>query len=538
MAATLNKGGFFEVVTRFKRGIYESIVPYDFLCSQYGGKTHSMEALHGIIWMIISRAGAGVTVGPSSAEHECSSKGWANDAVVSKGKGCTVEALRDGVYNMENKLRTEGGKHDAGDGRSTHGGGGRKKDAEPKFCAMTCAAAAYDGDVRLSPLAPSNYQRTCRAVQALATVLAGATNYADAFFDFLAGGTEDALILKRLRFYLIATCDLPRDKDKGKKNRFCVNLCESRAQIEKAVKRAYTEALKRHTSWVAVDPTTRQLPANFFDLYVSDAKAKILAARRAAAAPAAAPRPKKKKRTRRAPAPAAAPAPSPPDLRELMWKPAVDLLRQRILHDDKPESDSSGDEDSGGDGFIDAQSTASPPLADDDSDDAAQLRLSPDELKSRITNLRACLGDLQGHFSAAVASDDDDDRGLQLTERVAGVVDELELHLKSDDGADNYDSADDDDAPPPPPPAPAGGGESSDDDVPPDDDDDDDDDDEDMSPPQPPPQAPKARKRARATSPPKQPPGNAKAPNPSPAKKLFAKKRAQTAKKKGPPRRR
>ena len=107
--AVLNKGGVFEVVTRFKRGIYETIVPYDFLCSQYGNKTHSMEALHGILWAMISRAGAGVTVEPSSAEHETSTQGWAHDAKVSEGEGCTVEALGDGaVFKMENKLRTEG----------------------------------------------------------------------------------------------------------------------------------------------------------------------------------------------------------------------------------------------------------------------------------------------------------------------------------------------------------------------------------------------------------------------------------------------
>ena len=62
-------------MTRFKRGIYETIVPYDFLCSQYGHKTHSMEALHGILWKIISRVGAGVIVQPSSAEHDSSVAG-------------------------------------------------------------------------------------------------------------------------------------------------------------------------------------------------------------------------------------------------------------------------------------------------------------------------------------------------------------------------------------------------------------------------------------------------------------------------------
>ena len=68
-------------------------------------------------------------------------------------------------------------RDDAGDVRSMHGRG--KKAALPKFCTMTCAAEASSGDLRISPLAPSNYRRTCEAVQNLVTALAGAANYGE-----------------------------------------------------------------------------------------------------------------------------------------------------------------------------------------------------------------------------------------------------------------------------------------------------------------------------------------------------------------------
>jgi hypothetical protein len=528
--AVLNKGGFFEVVTRFKRGIYETIVPYDFLCSQYGPETHSMEALHGILWQIISRVGAGVIVEPSTAEHECSTEGWARDAKVSKGEGCTVDALDDDKYAMEFKLRT-GGKHDAGDERSMHGG--RRKAALPKFCAMTCGATAPSGTsgIRIAPLAPQNYRRTCEAVQNLVTALADAANYADAFFQFLANGTEDAKILKRLRFYLIATRDLKHDKRDNGRRRSMVDLSESRADIEKAVKRAYKESLRRHNLWVERKPTERKLQDDFFDLYISPEKKTTLETRRraAAAAAAAAAGPKKKKR-RSAP-------PPPPQLRKLMWAGAVELLRERIESGAGPEVDSSGDADEDGDAAMDAEATAPPPPSDDDSDDDATPPLTSGQVKGHIGALKAHIRALQRRNSASAASDDDDDQGLQLRE-AAAAADNLERLLTTvgddgssdssddddDDDDDSSDSSDDDDAPAPAP-APAAREDSSSDD-----DSSDDDDDVHMAPaPAPaPPRAP--RKRARA------PPGRAdaaEAPKMSPKKQLLRKKQAQMRSRRG-----
>ena len=62
-----------------------------------------------------------------------------------------------------------------------HGRTGKRKAAKPKFCAMTCGATKPKGsDTRIAPLAPSNYRRTCEAVQNLVTALADAADYADA----------------------------------------------------------------------------------------------------------------------------------------------------------------------------------------------------------------------------------------------------------------------------------------------------------------------------------------------------------------------